>query len=55
MESLFGREISLFPRADSKCVTSFTSGNGLNFTNVQCNLNNKFNGQSHCHMKAGFL
>ncbi|KAF1980275.1 hypothetical protein BU23DRAFT_495665 [Bimuria novae-zelandiae CBS 107.79] len=35
---------SLFGRADtSTCVKSFTSGNGLNFTNIQCNQNNPFN------------
>ncbi|KAK7187815.1 hypothetical protein DPSP01_010860 [Paraphaeosphaeria sporulosa] len=43
LESLIGRGLSLSPRADSKCVTSFTSGNGLNFTNVQCNQNNMYN------------
>ncbi|KAF2443264.1 hypothetical protein P171DRAFT_391481 [Karstenula rhodostoma CBS 690.94] len=43
LESLIGRDLSLLSRADSKCVTSFTSGNGLNFTNIQCNQNNPFN------------
>ncbi|KAL5417208.1 hypothetical protein PMIN04_007853 [Paraphaeosphaeria minitans] len=43
LESFIGRDLSLISRADSKCVTSFTSGNGLNFTNVKCNQNNMYN------------